>query len=76
VLLRGSADVVVMGHLHVPAIVRLEEGPVVHLGGWVDQRCFLVVEGGRACLRTADEQGRWSVEPLAELGLPSEGDAS
>lgn len=39
-----DADVVVMGHIHVPLVVPLPEGTVVHLGDWVEHRTWLRVE--------------------------------
>lgn len=46
-----GAEVVVMGHIHWPEVVAVDEGIVVHLGAWLGHRTFLVVEDGAAVLR-------------------------
>ncbi len=59
-----GVSVAVMGHLHVPAVVPVEGGTVVHLGDWVVHRSFLCVESGRGELRVAAPDGSWRPQVL------------
>ena len=49
-----GARVVVMGHVHVPAVVSRGPGTIVHLGDWVEHRTWLVVENGCPVLYQGD----------------------
>lgn len=49
--LSASADLVVMGHIHVPRVEQVSAGTIVHLGDWVEHRTWLSVDDGRATLR-------------------------
>jgi UDP-2,3-diacylglucosamine hydrolase len=55
--LSEGADVVVMGHVHMPALVRRSSGLVVHLGDWVEHRSFLEVDEGRPRLFRIEADG-------------------
>ncbi|MCK6502348.1 UDP-2,3-diacylglucosamine diphosphatase [Myxococcota bacterium] len=46
-----DADVVVMGHIHVPALERRRGGIFVNLGDWAEHRSWLEVGEGRLVLR-------------------------
>lgn len=46
--LGAEADVVVMGHIHVPRLVPTERGLIVHLGDWVEHRTWLRIDDGAA----------------------------
>lgn len=41
-----GCDLVIMGHLHHPAVVPLRGGTVVHLGGWGVDHTWCLLDGG------------------------------
>lgn len=61
--LSAGAQYVVMGHVHSPGTICLEEGTVVHLGDWVSHHTFLLIEDAQVELRQLD-----TVD--APLGVP------
>lgn len=61
------ADVVVMGHVHVPTIEQRPGGVFVNLGDWVGHRTWLELDGGRLALRRG-----LSGELLGEIPLGPE----
>lgn len=64
---RAGVRLSVLGHLHVPGIVPVASGHVVHLGDWERGRTFLTIDAGGVELRRASPDGcRW-LEPLARL---------
>ena len=61
-----GAQVVVMGHVHVPGVVARDGGTIVHLGDWVEHRTWLRVQDGQAVLFQAQPDG--GCQPLIEVG--------
>lgn len=60
--LAAGAEVVVMGHVHVPLVLREAQGTIVHLGDWVEHRTWLEVEGGRVRLLCGLEGRPWRAQ--------------
>jgi UDP-2,3-diacylglucosamine hydrolase len=55
-LIDGGADIVVMGHRHVPELRPIGKGVYVNLGDWVTHNTFGVMRGGTITLETWNGQ--------------------
>jgi UDP-2,3-diacylglucosamine hydrolase len=58
--IRAGADVVVMGHRHVPTLQSIGNGVYVNLGDWITYNSYGVMTGGAMQLRTWNGQLRTS----------------
>jgi len=54
-LLGAEADVVVMGHIHVPRVESYPQGQIVYLGDWVEHRTWLRVDDGVPALLQGEQ---------------------
>jgi len=54
--IRAGADVVVMGHCHVPTLQSIDNGIYVNLGDWITYNSYGVMTGGTMQLRTWNRQ--------------------
>lgn len=53
--IRQGIDIVVVGHLHHPGMVSIDDGTLVRLGGWGHDRTWCLLEGGVPRLMVADQ---------------------
>lgn len=66
-----DADVVVMGHIHVPTLERRGLGVFVNLGDWVEHRTWLEVQDDRLRLMCGLEGQVLAEEVLSPLARPA-----